>query len=285
MIKLYSESIIQEANIDFKEYLMKMKNLMSESPENTKLICDYHIDKFKDISGEIHINFAYVEAQLKEISNTQNQNTLCKLDYTTYLEKLKSIIDNPIDIDNRLLKYFIDFYNTKYLLSILAVPYQEIATKTDYSNLQKNIEKSEKNVKTLSINIKETQEQIAHMKTDIMKEMLTQLISVVAIFVGIAFVMFGGMSLLNDLFDFSNMKVVPLTEIICLGSLFGLIIIYVIYAFIIFVYKITKVENISKQNTLDKRIIIISIVLIFIFSISFCIWIHLPSKINLLIRI
>ena len=71
------------------------------------------------------------------------------------------------------------------------------------------------------------------------KELYTQLISIVSIFVAISFVMFGGMSLLNNLFDYSEMTSIPLLEMICGGSLIGIIIIIAIYVFVILMLMVT----------------------------------------------
>lgn len=71
------------------------------------------------------------------------------------------------------------------------------------------------------------------------KSVENNLFSIVSIFVAISFVMFGGMSLLNNLFDYSNMTSIPLLEMVCGGSLIGLIIVNAVYIFIIFLLKIT----------------------------------------------
>lgn len=69
----------------------------------------------------------------------------------------------------------------------------------------------------------------------------------------ISFVMFGGMSLLNNLFDYSEMKSIPLLEMICGGSLIGIIMITVIYAFIVFVLRLTgKFEKIDYEVDSNK---------------------------------
>ena len=65
--------------------------------------------------------------------------------------------------------------------------------------------------------------------------------------------MFGGMSLLNNLFDYSEMKSIPLLEMICGGSLIGIVMITVIYAFIVFVLRLTgKFEKIDYEVDSNK---------------------------------
>lgn len=67
----------------------------------------------------------------------------------------------------------------------------------------------------------------------------SQLISIVAIFVSISFVMFGGMTLMNNLFDYKEMKTIPLFEMLACGSLIGIIMVNVVFAFMQFVLRIT----------------------------------------------
>lgn len=67
----------------------------------------------------------------------------------------------------------------------------------------------------------------------------TQLISIVSIFVAISFVMFGGMSLLNNLFDYEGLTTIPIAEMICAGALIGIIMIIAVYLFVILIFKLT----------------------------------------------
>lgn len=119
----------------------------------------------------------------------------------------------------------------------------------------------EKSAKSLEIEIK-----------DLKKDMYEQLISIVGIFVAISFVLFGGMSLLNNLFDYSNMASVPLLEMICGGSLIGLIIINAVYIFIVFILKITgRVE--SEMDLVYKSYVKwFSIFLVIVVVITLTLW-------------
>lgn len=102
----------------------------------------------------------------------------------------------------------------------------------------------------------------------------TQLISIVSIFVAISFVMFGGMSLLNNLFDYSGLNRIPLLEMLCGGSLIGLIIVAVMYAFMMLVLKITNHEIGDGKNTLYKNTVsFASWSLLIIFIVTFGMWV------------
>lgn len=106
---------------------------------------------------------------------------------------------------------------------------------------------------------------------NIKNKITSDVIAMISMFVGIAFVMFGGMTLLNNLFDFSGMETIPLMELVCLGSLMGIIMIVIIYAFIIFVLKLTE-KDIKNSQLINWVLIVFLSVLVFIFVITLTIW-------------
>lgn len=120
------------------------------------------------------------------------------------------------------------------------------------------------------VELSETKEEIESTKTGI----YTQLISIVSIFVAISFVMFGGMSLLNNLFDYSRLERIPLIEMLCGGSLIGLIIVAVMYGFILTVIKLTN-HDIGEGKKMIFRSVInrTTWVLFFILISTFLLWI------------
>lgn len=103
-----------------------------------------------------------------------------------------------------------------------------------------------------------TKEELEKTKKDLdssKKELYSQLISIVSIFVAISFVMFGGMSLMNNLFDYSALKRIPLLEMLCAGSLIGIVMIFAIYAFIVFILRITgKLDYTLEEKEEIKKI-------------------------------
>jgi hypothetical protein len=118
-----------------------------------------------------------------------------------------------------------------------------------YNELKINDESFQKRIQPVIDQINENKKELQDSK----KELYSQLIGIVSIFVAISFVMFGGMSLLNNLFDYSEMKSIPLLEMICGGSLIGIIMITVIYAFIVFVLRLTgKFEKIDYEVDSNK---------------------------------
>lgn len=101
----------------------------------------------------------------------------------------------------------------------------------------------------------------------------SQLISIVAIFVSISFVMFGGMTLMNNLFDYKEMKTIPLFEMLACGSLIGIIMVNVVFAFMQFVLRITdkiKTKDEFPYSYITKSVTIcLFIVMIAAVAISF----------------
>ena len=95
--------------------------------------------------------------------------------------------------------------------------------------------------------------------------------SIVSIFDGIAFVMFVGMSLLNSLFDFSGMQSVPVNELLCLGSLIGIVIIAAIYAFMIFILRLTG-KKIKGMSLLNVTVFVVIGVLVVACFLTYCEW-------------
>ena len=102
--------------------------------------------------------------------------------------------------------------------------------------------------------------------------LLSQMIAIVAIFVGISFVMFGGMSLINDLFTHIDGQPVPLVELICLGCLIGIVMIIVMYCFIMFILSVTR-NRMLRAKKIFFRIVQKSCTILGLVScIMFIIW-------------
>lgn len=108
-------------------------------------------------------------------------------------------------------------------------------------------------------------------------KIVSDIIGLISIFVAISFVMFGGMTLLNNLFDFSNMIYVPVTEMLCLGSLIGLILIAIIYAFMVFILKLLD-KSYTDKLALNILLGGIIIILLSVCITTFFIWQNEPNK-------
>ena len=102
-------------------------------------------------------------------------------------------------------------------------------------------------------------------------KIVSDIIGLISIFVAISFVLFGGMTLLNNLFDFSNMRYVPVTEMLCLGSLIGIILIAIIYAFMVFILKLLD-KPYKDKPALNWLLGIIISILVIICCLTFFEW-------------
>ena len=102
--------------------------------------------------------------------------------------------------------------------------------------------------------------------------LMSQMIAIVAIFVGISFVMFGGMSLINDLFTHVDGQPVPLVELICLGCLIGIVMIVVMYCFIMFILSITRNKMLRAKKIFFKIVLKTCTILGMASCVMFIIW-------------
>ena len=72
------------------------------------------------------------------------------------------------------------------------------------------------------------------------QEMNTQLISLIAIFTALSFIVFGGITSFANIL--SGMSSIPIIELVILGSVWGLCMLNLIFAFMYFVAKLTKLS-------------------------------------------
>lgn len=181
-----------------------------------------------------HILYSCFSNKIYEWSETDNgciDNANVNL--TSMVNKID--IDNFKDDDAILLKLLDHMQLAIHQVETLKTteeninPYLKIALK----EVDEKISKQAKKVKSIKSSVKKD---IENQKDSL----LSQMISIVGIFVGIAFVMFGGMSLINDLFTIPKNGKLPVIELLCLGSLIGVIMIIVMYCFIMFILTITN---------------------------------------------
>lgn len=102
--------------------------------------------------------------------------------------------------------------------------------------------------------------------------LMSQMIAIVAIFVSISFVMFGGMSLINDLFTHVDGQPVPLVELICLGCLIGIVMIVVMYCFVMFILSITRNKMLRAKKIFFKIVLKTCTILGMVSCVMFIIW-------------
>lgn len=200
--------------------------------------------------------------------NGQNEYIDNSIQNLTKIVNNMKITSNMTEEDKVILKLLDHVLLANQQLSSLEVTSEKINP-----FIEGTLKKVDKRIKIQTDKVNSLKNNV---KKDIDKQkdsLISQMISIVSIFVGISFVMFGGMTLLNNLFDFSNMSYVPVTELLCLGSLIGIIMICIIYAFMIFILRITdKYKNISGKSLLNGVLISMLIILVLICSVTFSLW-------------
>ena len=80
----------------------------------------------------------------------------------------------------------------------------------------------------------------------ISKEMNIQLISLVAIFTALSFLVFGGISSLDNIF--AGAKDIPILKLVVVGSVWGFCIMNMLFVFMFFIAKITKLDLSSTDD-------------------------------------
>lgn len=92
---------------------------------------------------------------------------------------------------------------------------------------------------------KKFESSIEPFKQEMTKDLTAQLLTIVGIFTALAFLVFGGISSLDNIF--SNIEL-PLFKLLIVGSVWGLCIINLVFVFLFCVGKMTKMSFSSTQN-------------------------------------
>ena len=87
---------------------------------------------------------------------------------------------------------------------------------------------------------------MAETEVNMTKEMNTQLISLVSIFTALSFILFGGITSLDNIF--SGAKDIPITKLMITGTIWCFCIMNLVFVFMFFVAKMTKLDVKSTEN-------------------------------------
>ena len=219
---------------------------------------------------------------------TKYSRILCS-SFTAYIYRLKSEKkDKEIDNMSGNLVSIISSFNVEEKIKdrqkILLKLYDHISLATrQASTMEVTKEKVDPYILKATETIKSqlenlNQDMIAYkerMRADIEAQkdsLMSQMIAIVAIFVGISFVMFGGMSLINDLFTHVDGQPVPLVELICLGCLIGIVMIVVMYCFVMFILSITRNKMLRAKKIFFKIVLKTCTILGMVSCVMFIIW-------------
>lgn len=249
---------------------------------------DSDINDYLFIMKDVLKNMAVIDLSGTEISD-QNLKNAHKIMFELFTN-----IQNMVT-SNRMIEYYAQVLEYKNILDEIKINVSKL--KQDEDNLFKQINQIQSNIfgqedisglnekysdffndtensKNTSLFMKIIEQyKILKSNKNMLENLTNQMIGIVSMFVGVAFVMFGGMTLLNNLFDFSEMQYVPVIELLCLGSLIGIVMIAVIYAFMTFVIRIIGKE-LKQKFELNKVVKCVLSILIIICFLSFGFWIY-----------
>lgn len=222
---------INDGNGSNSNHLDKMKSSMRSilesliknkdhfNIENTKVEFELYIGKYKRI--------LYSEVTVFVFALDNNLPV-----FMTNIESVvEHYIENDSEIKNETTKAFIKLWDHVNLANN-----QIDKLRLNEEKFAKQTEPILESVKITKKGIEDTTKELENTK----KEIITQLISIVGIFTALAFVGFGGISMLNTIFGMDNNKGILI--IIVLGSLCGIVIMNIIF---IFIYFVSKMSNMS----------------------------------------
>lgn len=301
---IYNNSICFEINVEFKNYINKISSYINLTTEEYQKECiKYHISLIRKHGICFKINSYYIKQCIVRKDNVIDESiTNCFTILKHSIDIIGSISDLGNDEDNIYIK---DANNRRTILifmydfltiseSIFLAPYNAIEDykqsfnnklKKQSSELIEQINKIEesKNVleeqyQDLSENTSENLQKVQKIENrlrkerKILKKVRNEVISIISIFVAIAFVMFGGMSMMSSLFSNLSKQFIPLIELSCLGSLLGIIMLSSIYAFIIFILRILGKIKMDERKPYQETYRNLMILLNVIFWIMFVLW-------------
>lgn len=256
----YNNNFIERDNLD---------ELLSNEEKNNK-------DKLKEMTDDMTNLLKCFSTEKKDISDAEISNHLFEY-FNKYDRYLYSVI-TPYLIEmgstqsrDNFLNRIISFYGSNEVKNFPEELRKKVLKLYDHVNLvicqNSAFYTSRKRIQNIS---QEAAEKAKEEINGSVQNINSQLISIVSIFVAISFVMFGGMSLLNNLFDYEGLETVPIMEMICAGSLIGIIMIMTFYLFVILIFKLTG--KICEDKAPYKCIVIASCLFLTIICIaSLCI--------------
>ena len=230
-----------------------------------------YLEKYHRI---LYSSFSNKVFEWSKTENNYTDNAIVNLSST-----VNKIEINNFEKEDSILLKMLDHIQ----LAIHQVEMMELSDNKIEPYLSKSVSAFDKKitdqVKEVNNSISSQTKKINDLKNSVKKDieaqkdsLMSQMIAIVAIFVGISFVMFGGMSLINDLFTHVDGQPVPLVELICLGCLIGIVMIVVMYCFIMFILSITRNKMLRAKKIFFKIVLKTCTILGMASCVMFIIW-------------
>lgn len=254
---------------DFDKYITEEKNTNENQKYNnintddpfllTKIICtsltksskEYNIESsisiLKQLNGRKLI-YSEISNYMYSIASDRSGNDGNEMaNFTTNVDALKNKVINNLnysDINDVVIKLYDHTQLAIHQINVFRF------NKEDFEERVKNSDEINKKIESVN----------------------SQVLSLVALFTAMAFLVFGGLSSLESIF--SNIKDISIVKLIVLASLWGLSIINVISIFMFFISRVigkSFKQDVSENSTLFQRypyLILGNFILISIFSFS-----------------
>ena len=238
------------------------KTQKTESEENTDTTPEYianmqnAMDEICQMLSEESRNFKPPKFFAKMYSYISNNDRLLYTNITNYIFTLSEEIFGKLQTN-------ID--------SVVSYMYME-ACKNDYKKDLRKFERTQRSIlkmwdhinlarkQYIMFNVKDDKyesivdEKMENVGIKISKEMNTQLISLVSIFTALSFLLFGGISSLDNILD--GAKDIPILKLLLIGNIWCICIMNLIFTFMFFIAKLTNLNIKSNDdvnaNTIQK---------------------------------
>lgn len=224
---------------------------------------DYEVSKtvtsIRQYKQQKHNRILYSEisAYVFDLTNEQKGNFVTNLELL-----LVESINDETRIDNDTMDIILRIYDHVHLAL----------------HQFENLKRDDDDIKSLiSKNLEPVSMKFEKNLQETYKELYAQLIALIGIFTALAFLVFGSISSLDNIFSTANNM--PMLKILIITSLWGICLINLIFIFIYFVSKMTKLDIEESRNIKYPVIAWCNLVLIAVFLL--CSWFYYVKKMNL----
>lgn len=238
-VKNYGNTTYDKMNSEFQSIIDILLEKKLEQSEIGNIIAKLiaYLAAYDRIVYSVISNSIYYADEYKEDDKIENLNVNLSelLDYTacaSYAEKKCKETDKTIRL----------YYEKLPSILIKLLDHISLAA-TQYEMLKYSDEQYKK----------QFEKNFQDSKDNITKEMSNQLITLVGIFTAVSFVVFGGITSLDDVFE-NAMKGFSILRVMMIGIIWGLCMIDLLYVFLFCVGKITKLSIKSSDKPNDNLV-------------------------------
>lgn len=281
---------IQKMNKEIKKIcslLIKNSNEFDQDDvKNVVTKIETYINTYDRIAYSVMSNFIF--SLSSEIQGTMTTNFDLVVEFVLGKEYEKSFKDDStyekdslIFNDKNLEKKWQEMMNRKYKNEQYSKIRKTIIKMYDHIQLAihqfENLKQDDKEFqKKFAINMEPVNNEVKNQLNTFTKEMNSQLIALIGIFTAMSFLVFGGINSLEDIFK--NAVSIPILQAMIIGTIWGLCVTNLIFVFMFFVSKMTKLEIKScyrkDANLIEKYPLVFWSELILLTILGICSWLY-----------